>query len=155
MQTWRVIKSETQCDRVMLSISKTILKFQHEENPRKKRVSKLGVINGQRGEFHLPLHISSKWGSGWCGLSNNHWKYLFFCSFLLFLTFSLWGKRKNKVEALQNKRFNGKMKCLPLWSNYIGEKGRTLGKIYGIRVRCYWEHPWGTHWEPDRNPLGT
>jgi len=30
----------------------------------------------------------------------------------------------------------------------IGEKGRTLGKTYGIKVRCYWEHPWGTHWEP-------
>jgi hypothetical protein len=41
-------------------------------------------------------------------------------------------------------------------------KGRTLGKIYGIKVRCYWEHPWGTHWEPREtywepggNPLET
>jgi hypothetical protein len=32
---------------------------------------------------------------------------------------------------------------------YMGEKGRTLGKTYGIKVRCYWEHLWGTqHWEP-------
>jgi len=30
-----------------------------------------------------------------------------------------------------------------LWPSYISEKGRTLGKTYGIKVRCYWEHPWG------------
>jgi len=40
-----------------------------------------------------------------------------------------------------------------------------LGKTYGIKVRCYWEHPWGTHWnlgnilgthwELERNMLGT
>jgi len=37
-------------------------------------------------------------------------------------------------------------------------RGRTLGKTYGIKVRCYWEHPWGTHWEPREhigNALGT
>jgi hypothetical protein len=51
------------------------------------------------------------------------------------------------MEAPQNRRFYGKMECLPLWPTYIGEKGRTLSKIYGIKVRCYWEHPWGTHWE--------
>jgi hypothetical protein len=39
------------------------------------------------------------------------------------------------------------MECLPLWPTYIGEKGRTLGKTYGIKARCYWEHPWETHWE--------
>jgi len=41
---------------------------------------------------------------------------------------------------------------------YIGEKGRTLGKTYGIKVRCYWEHPWGTHWKPREhigNLMGT
>jgi len=43
------------------------------------------------------------------------------------------------------------MKCLPLWPTYIGEKGRTLGKTYGIKARCDWEHPWGTHWEPVGN----
>jgi hypothetical protein len=48
----------------------------------------------------------------------------------------------------QNRRFYGKMECLPLWPTYIGEKGRTLGKTYGIRMRCHWEHVWGTHWEP-------
>ncbi len=40
------------------------------------------------------------------------------------------------------------MEHLPLWCTYIGEKGRTLGKTYGIKARCYWEHPCGTHWEP-------
>jgi hypothetical protein len=58
------------------------------------------------------------------------------------------------MELPQNRRFYVKMECLSLWPSYIGEKGRTLGKTNGIKVRCYWEHPWGTHWEPDRNPLG-
>jgi len=44
------------------------------------------------------------------------------------------------MDAPQNGRFYGKMKCLTLWPTYIGEKGRTLGKTYGIKVRCYWEH---------------
>jgi hypothetical protein len=26
-----------------------------------------------------------------------------------------------------------------LWPSYIGEKGRTLGKTYEIKARCYWE----------------
>jgi hypothetical protein len=34
-----------------------------------------------------------------------------------------------------------------LWPHYVGEKARTLDKTYGIKARCYWEHPWGTHWE--------
>ncbi len=59
------------------------------------------------------------------------------------------------MEAPQNRRFYGKMKCLSLWPTYIGEKGRTLGKTYGIKAKCYWEHPWGTHWELERNMLGT
>jgi hypothetical protein len=65
-------------------------------------------------------------------------------------------KEKTKTKTLkapQNRKFYGKMECLPLWPTYIGEK--TLGKTYGIKVRWYWEHPWGTHWEPDGNPLGT
>ncbi len=36
----------------------------------------------------------------------------------------------------------------------MGEKGRTLGKTYGIKVRCYWEHPWETFWEPIGNLKG-
>jgi len=47
------------------------------------------------------------------------------------------------------------MECLPLWPTYIGEKGRTLGKTHGIKARCYWEHPWGTHWEHIGNLKGT
>jgi hypothetical protein len=38
------------------------------------------------------------------------------------------------MEAPQNRRFYGKMECLPLWPTYIGEKGKTLGKTYGIKV---------------------
>jgi len=30
---------------------------------------------------------------------------------------------------------------------YVGEKRRTLGKGYGLKVRCHWEHPWGAHSE--------
>jgi len=43
----------------------------------------------------------------------------------------------------------------PLAHLHIGEKGRTLGKPYEIKGRCYWEHPWGTRWEPDGNLKGT
>ncbi len=55
----------------------------------------------------------------------------------------------------QTRRLYGKKNCLVIWPTYIGENGRTLGKTYGIQGRCYWEHPWWTHWEPDGNPLGT
>jgi len=55
------------------------------------------------------------------------------------------------METPQKKRFYGKIKCLPPWLTYIGEKGRTLGETYGIKARCHWEHPW----EPDGNMLGT
>ncbi len=50
-------------------------------------------------------------------------------------------KNVESVEVPQNKSFYGKMKCPSLWPSYIGEKGRTLGKTYGIKARCYWEHP--------------
>ncbi len=62
--------------------------------------------------------------------------------------------RLKLMEAPQNRRFYLKMECLPLWPTYIGEKGRTLGKTYEIKARCYWEQPWGAHWEPDGNTLG-
>jgi hypothetical protein len=42
-----------------------------------------------------------------------------------------WLIAKKKVEtmkAFQNRRFYGKMECLPLWPTCIGEKGRTWGK---------------------------
>jgi hypothetical protein len=45
------------------------------------------------------------------------------------------------VEALQNRRLYGNIECLSLWPTYIAEKGRTLGKTYGIKVNCSWEHP--------------
>jgi hypothetical protein len=43
------------------------------------------------------------------------------------------------------------MECLSLWPTHIGKKGRTLGKTYGIKARCYWEQPQGTHWEPRKH----
>jgi len=55
------------------------------------------------------------------------------------------------MKALQNKKFYGKMECLSLWCTYISEKGKTLGKTFGIKARCDWEHPWGTHWKPVGN----
>ncbi len=68
-----------------------------------------------------------------------------------------WPKKVETMEPPQNRRFYGKMECLSLWPTYIGEKGRTLGKTNGIKATCYWEHPWGTHWEPRQdigNPFG-
>ncbi len=47
------------------------------------------------------------------------------------------------MEVPQNRRFYGKMECLPLWRSYIGVKWRTLGKRREIKVRCYQKHPWG------------
>jgi len=68
-------------------------------------------------------------------------------------------KKVQTMEAPPNRRFYGRMECLPIWPKYTAEKGRTLGKTYGIKERCYWEHPLGntlgTHWELDRNMLGT
>jgi hypothetical protein len=68
------------------------------------------------------------------------------------------------MKAPQIRRFYGKMECfLSLWPSYIAEKGRTLHKTYGIKASCYWETPlgntignlMGTHWELERNTLGT
>jgi hypothetical protein len=46
-------------------------------------------------------------------------------------------KRVETMELPQNRRLYGKMESFSLWLSYIGEKGRTLGKTYGIKVRCY------------------
>jgi len=50
----------------------------------------------------------------------------------------------------------------PLWPNYIGEKGRTLSKTYGIKASAIGNtfgeligNLIGTHWELERNMLGT
>ncbi len=59
------------------------------------------------------------------------------------------------MEVPQNRRFCRDVEILALWPIYIGEKGRTSGKTYGIKVRGYWEHPWGTYWEPNGNLNGT
>jgi hypothetical protein len=59
-------------------------------------------------------------------------------------------KKVETMEAPQNRRFYTKMECLPLWPTYIGEEGRILGKISGIKERCYGEHIGNL-----RNILGT
>jgi len=64
------------------------------------------------------------------------------------------GKQKLRLWRLpQDKRFY--IGSAHLQPTYIGEKGRTLGKTYGIKVRCYQEHPWGTYLEPIGNLKGT
>jgi hypothetical protein len=45
-------------------------------------------------------------------------------------------KKVETMKAPQNKRFYGKMECIPLWPTYVGDK------TYEIKARCYWEHPW-------------
>jgi len=59
-------------------------------------------------------------------------------------------KKVESMKALQNKRFYG-MECPLLCPRYIREKGRTLGKTYGMKAMCYWEHLWGTWWELEGN----
>ncbi len=78
---------------------------------------------------------------------------LFFLQWINFMGPSQ--KTVETIETPQNTRSYGKMESFPLRPTYIGEKGSTLGKTYGIQVRCCWEHLWGTHWEPYVNPLGT
>jgi hypothetical protein len=58
------------------------------------------------------------------------------------------------MEVPQKYIFLLKEGMFPLWPTYIEENKRTLGKTYGIKARCYWEHPWHIYWEPDGNPLG-
>jgi hypothetical protein len=65
-------------------------------------------------------------------------------------------KKKLKLWRLPNiedsmERWSASPFGLPI----MGEKGRTLGKTYEIKVRCYWEHSWGTHWEHIGNLRGT
>jgi hypothetical protein len=56
------------------------------------------------------------------------------------------------MEAPLNRKFYGKMECLPLWPSYLGEKGRTLGKTYGIIKRGAIGNTCGEHIE---NLMGT
>jgi hypothetical protein len=71
-----------------------------------------------------------------------------------------WPIAKKKVEimeALQNRRFYGKMECLPLWPTCVSENWRTLHKTYGTKERCYWVHignQIGSHWELERKHVG-
>jgi len=90
---------------------------------------------------YLFCFISISWG---CLTSSTFLLFFFFCNEPIWLAHS---KKKLKLWRLPHRRFYGKMECLPLWPTYIGAKGRTLGKTFGIKARCYWEHPWGTHWE--------
>jgi hypothetical protein len=82
-------------------------------------------------------------------------------SFFLVMSQLDWSITKKKVETMeasQNRRSYGKMESLPLWPTCIGEKGRTLGKTYKIKARCYWEHPWehiGNLRQLQGNMLGT
>jgi len=54
----------------------------------------------------------------------------------------------------QNRRFYSKIECLHLWPTYTCEKGRTLGKTYGIKYGVIGNTP-GEHIENLRNILGT
>jgi hypothetical protein len=68
-------------------------------------------------------------------------------------------KKKLKLWRLpQDRRSYGKMDRLALWPTHIGEKGRTLGKTYGIQgevllgtLGTYWEPEGGTYWEQRKN----
>jgi hypothetical protein len=38
----------------------------------------------------------------------------------------------------------------PIWVRRGGLRAKHV-----IKARCYWEQPWGIHWEPDGNLKGT
>jgi hypothetical protein len=66
-------------------------------------------------------------------------------------------KKVEIMEASQCRKFYGKKKCLALWPRYIGEKGRTLGKTYGIKAKVITigNTLGGAHWELIGNWKGT
>jgi len=47
------------------------------------------------------------------------------------------------------------MKCPPSPSKPLAHiykrEGEDFGQNIGDNARCYWEHPWGTYWEPIGN----
>ncbi len=64
------------------------------------------------------------------------------------------------MEAPQNTKFYGKMECFPHLAHLLTlneqnkvnlEGGGLWAKHMGLKGGCYWEHPWGTYWEPDEN----
>ncbi len=103
---------------------------------------------------YLFCSVLISWGCLTCSTFFSFFLF-FFCNESIWLAHHKKKKKKSwNYEAYQNRRFYGKMKCLPLWPTYIGEKGRTLGKTYWIKAWCYWEHIgnlMGTHWEFERN----
>jgi hypothetical protein len=56
--------------------------------------------------------------------------------------------KKKRVETHKIEDSMERWSAPSLWPRYVGEKGRTLGKTYGIKVGYYWEHLWRTDWEP-------
>jgi len=63
-------------------------------------------------------------------------------------------KKVEIMEAPQNRIFYGKLKCLPLWPTYIGEKGRIWAKHMGLK-RGAIENTLGEHVGNIGNTLGT
>jgi hypothetical protein len=57
----------------------------------------------------------------------------------------------------QNRRFHGKMEWKPFGPPIYVRRGGIWpwAKHMGLKLGDYWEHPWGTHWGPDGNPLRT
>jgi hypothetical protein len=65
---------------------------------------------------------------------------------LFFIEFdSPWQKKNKNYEGSQKLKFLWIDGVPPPLAHDICEKGRTLSKTYGIKARCDWEHPWGTH----------
>jgi hypothetical protein len=68
-----------------------------------------------------------------------------------------WPIAKKKLKLWRLLKIEDSMErwsAMTLWPRYKGEKGKTLGKTYGIKVRYYWEHigsPLRTCWEQWKN----
>jgi hypothetical protein len=62
-------------------------------------------------------------------------------------------KKVEIMEAPQNRIFYGKLKCVPLWPTYIGEKGRIWAKHMGLK-RGAIENTLGEHVGNIGNTLG-
>jgi hypothetical protein len=135
------------------------MEFLYQASFKQINVTNVGV--GSRGPSCWPL----VWDIVWLILIS--WGCLtsptFFLQWIILI-----GPSKKKLTLWrlpQNKRFYWKMEYLPLWPTYIGEKGRTLGKIYGIKWGAIGKtlgenvgnfgNLMGTHWELEGNIEGT
>jgi len=81
----------------------------------------------------MGVYSSLNWLNGWCFPSS------FF--FGAVLNNFHWPITKKKLELLKLTIIEDFIYIVPpIWPNYVSEKGKILGKTYGMKMWCYWKH---------------